>query len=641
MNRRPLTMSAGSGKRKVDFKTVKRLLSYMKEYKLKVVFVLICIILSTGTEVASALFLQVLMDSYVMPLLLEAVPVFAGLFRIILLMCGIYAVGVVTTLFYNRMMCVITQGILKNVRDEMFSHMQTMEIEYFDTHSHGDVMSHYTNDTDTLRQMLSMSVPQAFSSLVTIISVFCAMLSLSLWMTIFAAVFLWLALKLVRIVAGGSGKYFRKQQQSLADVNGYIEEIINGQKVVKVFCHEQAVQETFDKKNEELFYNASNASSYANIMGPIMNNMGHMLYVSVAIVGGILAFMQVPNLSFKGINIVTLGMIASFLQLSRKFLMPISHISQQLNSVISALAGAERIFKMIDADSEKDEGYVSLVNAKYDENGKVTETGERSGMWAWKHVHTDGSLSYIPVKGEIVFENVNFGYIKDKKVLKDISLSARPGQKVALVGATGAGKTTIANLINRFYDITDGKIRYDGINIQKIKKSDLRKSLGVVLQEVNLFTGTVMENLRFSNPAATDEECIEAAKRVNAHGFIEMLPQKYDTVISGDGGNLSQGQRQLLSIARAAVADPPVMILDEATSSIDTRTEEIVQKGMDALMKGRTVFIIAHRLSTVKNSDVIMVLDHGEIIECGTHEQLIEAGGTYSKLYTGAFELGE
>lgn len=639
MNRRPLMMSAGSGKRKVDFKTVRRLLSYMKEYKLKVAFVLICIILSTGTEVASALFLQVLMDSYVMPLLLEAIPDFAGLFRIILLMCGIYAVGVVTTLFYNRTMCVITQGILKNVRDEMFSHMQTMEIEYFDTHSHGDVMSHYTNDTDTLRQMLSMSVPQAFSSIVTIISVFCAMLTLSLWMTIFAAVFLWLALKLVRIVAGGSGKYFRKQQQSLADVNGYIEEMVNGQKVVKVFCHEQAVQETFDKKNEELFYNASNASSYANVMGPIMNNMGHMLYVSVAIVGGILAFMQVPNLSFKGINIVTLGMIASFLQLSRKFLMPISHISQQLNAVISALAGAERIFKMIDADSEKDEGYVSLVNAKYDENNNITETNEHSGMWAWKHLHTDGSLTYTPVKGEIVFENVNFGYTKDKKVLKDISLYARPGQKVAFVGATGAGKTTITNLINRFYDITDGKIRYDGINIKKIKKSDLRKSLGVVLQEVNLFTGTVMENLRFSNPAATDEECIEAAKRVNAHGFIEMLPQKYDTVISGDGGNLSQGQRQLLSIARAAVADPPVMILDEATSSIDTRTEEIVQKGMDALMKGRTVFIIAHRLSTVKNSDVIMVLDHGEIIECGTHEQLIESGGTYSKLYTGAFEL--
>ncbi len=621
------------GKMKVDFKTVKRLLSYMKEYKLKFVFVLICIVLSAGTNVASSLFLSVLIDSYITPLLIEAIPDFAGLFRAIVLMGGIYVIGVLATLFYNRTMCIITQGVLKDIRDEMFSHMQSLEIKYFDTHSHGDIMSHYTNDADTLRQMLSMSVPQAFSSIITIISVFCAMLILSVWMTLFAVVFLWLILKLVKVVAGGSGKYFRKQQQSLADVNGYIEEMVHGQKVVKVFCREEKVQETFDEKNEELFKNATAAHSYANILMPVMNNLGYVLYVSVAIVGGILALMNVPNVSLKGINVLTLGMIASFLQLSRNFLMPVSHISQQLNAIISALAGAERIFRLLDEKPEYDEGYVTLVNAKYDENGNLTETDRRTGIWAWKHPHKDGALTYTQVKGDIVLEEVTFGYEENQTVLHDVSIYAHPGQKVAFVGATGAGKTTITNLINRFYDIADGKIRYDGININKIRKSDLRRSLGVVLQEVNLFTGTVMENLRYSNPNATDEECIAAAKLANAHGFIQMLPQKYDTVISGGGSNLSQGQRQLLSIARAAVADPPVMILDEATSSIDTRTEEIVQKGMDQLMHGRTVFVIAHRLSTIKNSDVIMVLDHGRIIERGNHEELIEKGGTYAKLY--------
>ncbi len=627
------------GKMKVDFKTVKRLLSYMKEYKLKFVFVLICIVLSAGTNVASSLFLSVLIDSYITPLLIEAIPDFAGLFRAIVLMGGIYVIGVLATLFYNRTMCIITQGVLKDIRDEMFSHMQSLEIKYFDTHSHGDIMSHYTNDADTLRQMLSMSVPQAFSSIITIISVFCAMLTLSVWMTLFAVVFLWLILKLVKVVAGGSGKYFRKQQQSLADVNGYIEEMVHGQKVVKVFCREEKVQENFDKKNEELFKNATAAHSYANILMPVMNNLGYVLYVSVAIVGGILALMHVPNVSLKGINVLTLGMIASFLQLSRNFLMPVSHISQQLNAIISALAGAERIFRLLDEKPEYDEGYVTLVNAKYDKNGNLTETDRRTGIWAWKHPHKDGTLTYTQVKGDIVLEEVTFGYEENQTVLHDVSIYAHPGQKVAFVGATGAGKTTITNLINRFYDIADGKIRYDGININKIRKSDLRRSLGIVLQEVNLFTGTVMENLRYSNPNATDEECIAAAKRANAHSFIQMLPQRYDTVISGGGSNLSQGQRQLLSIARAAVADPPVMILDEATSSIDTRTEEIVQKGMDQLMCGRTVFVIAHRLSTIKNSDVIMVLDHGRIIERGNHKELIEKGGTYAKLYTGAFEL--
>jgi len=518
--------------------------------------------------------------------------------------------------------------------------MQTLPIRYFDTHSHGEIMSHYTNDTDTLRQMIAQALPQVFSSMISIVAVFVAMLSQSLWLTLTVVLFTMLIMWVTGRVSGKSGKFFVKQQQSLASVNGYIEEMMNGQKVVKVFCHEGKAVEEFDRRNEELCLNATEANRFANILGPINNNMGHILYVILAVIGAGLSLSGVTNVSLSGAGgAITLGMIASFLTLSRSFVMPISQVSQQLSSVIMALAGAERIFRLMDEPSETDEGYVTLVNAKRDENGRLCESDHRTGLWAWKHPHSDGTTTYTELKGDIVLDDVDFGYTPEKIVLHDISIYAKPGQKIAFVGATGAGKTTITNLLTRFYDIADGKIRYDGININKIKKDDLRHSLGMVLQDVNLFTGTVMENLRFGNPDATDEECIEAAKLVNADGFIRMLPQGYDTVLTGDGSGLSQGQRQLISIARAAVEDPPVMILDEATSSIDTRTESIVQKGMDALMKGRTVFVIAHRLSTVRNSDAIMVLDHGRIIERGSHADLIAQRGTYYRLYTGAFEL--
>lgn len=622
----------------VDMKTLKRLLSYLKEYRGKFLFVLVCIVLSAGASVGASLFLQVLIDDYITPLLIQAVPDFSGLLRAITFLACIYLIGVLATLFYNRMMATISQGILKKVRDEMFSHMQTLPIKYFDTHSHGDIMSHYTNDTDTLRQMLSQSVPNLFSSVVTIVAVFFSMLSISVWLTLFVVVFVVIILQVVAKIAGNSGKYFVSQQASLGDVNGYIEEMINGQKVVKVFCHEEKAKELFDEKNEKLFHEASKAHTYANILMPIMNNLGYALYVLCAIVGGSLAISGVTNVSLTGVNVLSLGMIASFLQLSRSFMQPLGQVSQQLSSIIMALAGAKRIFELIDEESETDDGYVTLVNAKY-KDGVLTEVPQHTGLWAWKHPHSDGTLTYTELKGEVCMYDVDFGYEEDKVVLHNITLYAEQGQKVAFVGATGAGKTTITNLINRFYDIADGKIRYDGININKIKKSDLRRSLGIVLQDVNLFTGTVMENLRYGNLDATDEECIAAAKRANADGFIQRLPDGYDTLLSGDGSGLSQGQRQLISIARAAVADPPVMILDEATSSIDTRTEAIVQRGMDALMKGRTVFVIAHRLSTVQNSDVIMVLELGRIIERGSHEDLIEKRGKYYQLYTGAFEL--
>ena len=540
----------------------------------------------------------------------------------------------------RRLMVVVAQGVLKNVRDDMFAHMQTLPIRYFDTHSHGEIMSHYTNDTDTLRQMIAQALPQVFSSMISIVAVFVAMLSQSLWLTLTVVLFTALIMWVTGRVSGKSGKFFVKQQQSLASVNGYIEEMMNGQKVVKVFCHEGKAVEEFDRRNEELCLNATEANRFANILGPINNNMGHILYVILAVIGAGLSLSGVTNVSLSGAGgAVTLGMIASFLTLSRSFVMPISQVSQQLSSVIMALAGAERIFRLMDEPSETDEGYVTLVNAKRDENGQLCESDHRTGLWAWKHPHSDGTTTYTELKGDIVLDDVDFGYTPEKIVLHDISIYAKPGQKIAFVGATGAGKTTITNLLTRFYDIADGKIRYDGVNINKIKKDDLRHSLGMVLQDVNLFTGTVMENLRFGNPDATDEECIEGAKLVNADGFIRMLPQGYDTVLTGDGSGLSQGQRQLISIARAAVEDPPVMILDEATSSIDTRTESIVQKGMDALMKGRTVFVIAHRLSTVRNSDAIMVLDHGRIIERGSHADLIAQRGTYYRLYTGAFEL--
>ena len=629
--RQPNNKKGPEGMAKVNKDVVKRLMSYIGHYKLRFAAVLICIVVNALAMVSCSLYLQTLIDSYITPLLQAATPDFAPLFRSILIMGCIYAVGILACLFYNRTMVSIAQGTLKRIRDEMFEHMQTLPIKYFDTHTHGDIMSHYTNDTDTLRQMLAQSIPQMFSSLITIISVFFAMLFTSWQLTIFVLCFVFIMLQVTGRVAGKSGYYFIRQQKALGDVNGYIEEMINGQKVIKVFCHEEKAKEIFDQKNEELCKDAFAANSFANILMPIMGNLGNLQYVLLATIGGTMAL--------GGAGGMTVGTIASFLQLSRSFMNPISQISNQLNMVVMALAGAERIFKLMDEEPEVDEGYVTLVNAKYDENGELTESKERTGLWAWKHPHGDGTLTYTKMRGEVRFYDVDFGYNEEKIVLHNISLYAEPGQKVAFVGSTGAGKTTITNLINRFYDLADGKIRYDDININKIKKADLRRSLGVVLQETNLFTGTIMENIRYGKLDATDEEVYAAAKLANADDFIRLLPNGYDTVITGNGGSLSQGQRQLIAIARAAVADPPVMILDEATSSIDTRTEAIVQRGMDALMKGRTVFVIAHRLSTVRNSDVIMVLEQGRIIERGSHDKLIAEKGKYYQLYTGAFEL--
>ncbi len=618
--------------------TIKRLLGYMAGYRVQLILVVISILVSAAAGAGSSLFLQTLIDKYIVPLLGQTNPNYAGLFRAVLMMGMVYVIGVFATWFYNRMMVIIEQGTLKTIRDKMFTHMQTLPIRYFDTHTHGDVMSRYTNDTDTLRQAISQSLPQMFSSIVSVASAFFAMLYLSVGLTAFVAVFAFVLLKVMRALVGRSGTFFMKQQQALGEVNGYIEEMINGQKVVKVFCHEDKTKEDFDKKNEELCYCATEANKYGNITMPVVGNLGYILYVLLAILGGAAGIAGIPNLSLTGVNALTIGTIISFLTLSRSFINPIGQISMQFNMVVMALAGASRIFDLMDEESEQDEGYVALVNAKV-ENGEIKECKERTETWAWKHPHNDGTVSYTLLQGDIRFYDVDFGYVENNIVLHNITLYAEPGQKVAFVGATGAGKTTITNLINRFYDIADGKIRYDGININKIRKAALRRSLGVVLQDVNLFTGTVMDNIRYGKLDATDEECIAAAKLANADGFIRMLPDGYKTVLEGDGSGLSQGQRQLISIARAAVADPPVMILDEATSSIDTRTEAIVQKGMDALMKGRTVFVIAHRLSTVQNSDVIMVLEHGRIIERGSHDQLIEEKGKYYQLYTGAFEL--
>ena len=621
---------------KLSMPAVKRLLSYLKQYKTVLAVVTVCILLSAGATASAALFLQVLIDRYIMLLLAQSTPVFSGLLRVLIFMAAIYGTGVLCSWIYNRLMIKVAQRTLKRIRDEMFSKMQRFPLRYFDTHTHGDIMSRYTNDTDTLRQMITQSMPQLVSSMCTVVTVFFAMLYQSVYLTIIVVASIFSILKVIKFVAKKSGFYFVRQQETLGQLNGYVEEMMNGQKVIKVFCREEAVKADFHEKNAAWQESASKANSYANIIMPFMNALGYFQYVIVALVGAWFAIAKIPNPTIAGINTLTLGTIASFLTLSRNFTNPISQLSNQLNSVINAVAGASRIFALMDEEPEEDAGTVTLVNA---EACTLTEAAEHTGVWAWKEMHEDGSITLTRLTGKVIFEHVDFGYSPDKKVLKDINLFAEQGQKVAFVGATGAGKTTITNLINRFYDINKGTITYDGIPITRIKKEDLRRSLGIVLQEVNLFTGTIMENIRFGNLDATDEQCIEAAKLANAHNFITMLPHGYDTVIEGNKNSLSQGQRQLLSIARAAVSDPPVMILDEATSSIDTRTEALIQKGMDSLMEGRTVFVIAHRLSTVMNSDVIMVLDHGEIIERGKHAFLLEKKGVYYQLYTGALDF--
>lgn len=616
---------------KLNKETAKRLFSYITgPYKLHFIIVIICIVLSTVSSVALSLFLKTLIDDYITPLISNPNPVFTGLLQAIFMMAGIAVVGVITSYTYNRLMVIISQGVQKKIRDEMFTKMQALPIKYFDTHKFGEVMSHYTNDTDPIRQMLSQSLPQFISSIITIVSVLVAMLITSIPLTLLVLGVAGLMLFTLTKIGGKSGLYFVKQQKSLAQTNGYIEEMINGQRVIKVFSHEDKSKVNFDKLNDELCGHATTANIYGNILMPIMFNIGNIQYVLIAIVGGILAI--------NGITGLTLGAIVAFLTLSRNFTQPIAMISQQFASVVMALAGAERIFKLMDEEPEKDEGYVTLVNAKY-EDDQIVEAKEHTGIWAWKHTNSNGTSSYQKLTGDVRFFNVKFGYEENKPVLNDISLFAKPGQKIALVGATGAGKTTITNLLNRFYDINEGKIVYDEIDIKTIKKADLRRSLGIVLQDTNLFTGTVMENIRYGKLDATDEEVYKAAELANADDFIRKLPQGYNTMITANGEQLSQGQRQLISIARVAIADPPVMILDEATSSIDTRTEAVVQRGMDSLMQDRTVLVIAHRLSTVQNAKAIIVLELGEIIERGSHQELIEKKGKYYQLYTGAFEL--
>ncbi len=630
--------NTSSGGPAYDRKTIARLFSYMKAYRGRLLLVVVCILISAVAGAAGSLFLQVLIDDHIAALLVSPDPVFTGLLRALAGMAVIYLAGVAATLLYNRLMVTVAQGTLKAIRDDMFERMQRLPIRAFDTRTHGDIMSLYTNDTDTLRQLIAQSMAQLVASAFTIAAVFFGMLYVSVYLTLVAVVSICLILRVVRAVTGRVGTYFMEQQRTLAELNGYVEEMVNGQKVVKVFCHEEQAKATLRERNGAWAAAATNANGRANAVMPMMNALGYAQYVIIAILGAYMALAGVPNLGLMGGGTLTLGMIASFLTLSRSFTNPVAQISNQLNAIVTALAGASRIFAFMDEPAETDDGYVTLVNVT-DADGELRETDRRTGVWAWKHPHHDGTTTYTRLEGRVVFDRVDFAYEPDKPVLHDISLYAEPGQKIALVGATGAGKTTITNLLNRFYDIADGKIRYDGININKIKKADLRRSLGVVLQDVHLFTGTVMENLRYGDLDASDEACIAAARLANADGFIRMLPQGYQTVLRGDGSGLSQGQRQLLSIARAAVSNPPVMILDEATSSIDTRTEALVQDGMDKLMQGRTVFVIAHRLSTVKNADVILVMDHGRIVERGSHDSLIAQHGMYYRLYTGAFEL--
>ena len=629
----------GGPKAKNTKGTLLRLFKFLfKYYKTYLIIVAVCILLSALAGTVSSLFLNRLLLVIKDGLDIGFNSVSGRLMQVIGLMIGFYALGVITTFIYSQLMAVVTQGFLNKMRQNMFGSMQSLPIKYFDTHTHGDIMSYYTNDIDTLRQLISQSIPQLLTSFLTIVALLCYMLYLSVWMTLVVFLGVFAMTMVTKKIGGNSARYFVKQQKAIGVVEGYIEEMMNGQKVVQVFCHEEESKKDFDKINEQLFKDAESANIFANILMPIMGNIGNILYVLMAFIGGVLIIAKAPNLSLSG-QAISVAVVVPFLNMTRQFTMSISQVSQQINSVVMAMAGTERIFELMDEKPETDDGYVTLVNANIDENGNITESEKRTGVWAWRHPHHDGSVTYTRLTGDVRLFDVDFGYVPDKIVLHNIDIYAEPGQKIAFVGATGAGKTTITNLINRFYDIADGKIRYDGININKIKKADLRRSLGVVLQDVNLFTGTVMDNIRYGRLDATDEECIAAAKLANAHGFIEMLPEGYNTVLKGDGSGLSQGQRQLISIARAAVADPPVMILDEATSSIDTRTEAIVQKGMDRLMQGRTVFVIAHRLSTVQNSDVIMVLDHGRIIERGSHKKLIEEKGKYYQLYTGAFEL--